>query len=127
MENVRTVRHLAICAEVFISTLAELLGLSSLTKFHASDMTDKTKQAHHQGRIIHKLPHTVHVHERKALERIILRIEMVSRRATKAPRIEGHPPPSLLSDDTIIGSVRCWSLVNFHRRLCTCRGWPKLM
>jgi hypothetical protein len=39
------------CAEKFINCLAKQLRRSLLTKFHASDMTDKIKRAH-QGRVI---------------------------------------------------------------------------
>lgn len=39
------------CAEAFISSFAKRSGLSSLTKFHASNTTGKIEQAH-QGRIM---------------------------------------------------------------------------
>jgi hypothetical protein len=42
MENPRTVRLLEHLAEVFINYLAEQPGLYLLTKFHASDISDKT-------------------------------------------------------------------------------------
>jgi hypothetical protein len=51
MEDARTVRLLEHLAEEFINRLAERPGLYLLTKFHASDISDKTKQAH-QGRVI---------------------------------------------------------------------------
>ena len=51
MRNVRTVWHLEHLAEKFINSLAEQVGPTLLTKFHESDITDKTKQAR-QGRVI---------------------------------------------------------------------------
>ena len=50
-ENGRTVRLLEHLAEEFIDCLAEQRGLYLLTKFHASDISDKTKQVH-RGRLI---------------------------------------------------------------------------
>jgi hypothetical protein len=46
MEDARTVRLLEHLAEEFVNCLAKQPGLYLLTKFHASDIPDKTKQAH---------------------------------------------------------------------------------
>jgi hypothetical protein len=46
MENARTVRLLEHLVEEFINCLAEQPGLYLLTKFHASDISDRIKQAH---------------------------------------------------------------------------------